>query len=463
MATKKQTPNFNDSTKRSRRSIRVKDYINTALKTFSLYDNVRSIPPITDGLKPSQRKSLYGTQVRGENAGFLNVERLSSFIAAATDYHHGTGSLETTVAGMGATKYPGSNNMNLFVPEGQFGSRLTPTPGAGRYIETKLSPYFRELFKKEDDIILEHHYTDGDKIEPINYLPILPVMLINGASGTGTGHACEIMSYHPEQIRDACVAVLQGKKLKQRALVPWFRGFHGVVSRNPETGQVTTKGILEVVNTTTIKITELPVGVFLDSYKEHLNKLEESGVIKDYEDSSVEEGFEFTVRVPRTTTELPLDQLYTLFKMYGRNTENFTVWNVNGVLQRFESAEDIITEFVNWRVTKYEARRQKLISNTQEAIDWTSEKIRFIKYYLKNTQMFSKTSKKDLIDILVGENFQNYEKLLSMPIWSLTKDRIADLEKELDELNGEIKKLQGFTAQEMYARELKAFKYDADF
>ena len=148
----------------------------------------------------------------------------------------------STIVGLAATKYPGSNNMNMFMPEGQFGSRLTKEAGAGRYINTYLSKYFRQLFKKEDDVILVHNEVDGEKIEPKHYLPILPFVLINGATGMGTGHSCEIKSYHPDQIRDAVLKVLDGKKLKPRTLVPWFRGFHGTVERNPETGQVIMTG-----------------------------------------------------------------------------------------------------------------------------------------------------------------------------------------------------------------------------
>jgi DNA topoisomerase-2 len=211
------------------RRIPMRHFFNTAFKDFSIADNVRSIPRLTDGLKPSQRKAIYGTLSRGENAGLLQVERLSSFIAAVTDYHHGTGSMASTIVRL-ANNYPGSNNLNLFVPEGQFGSRLSADSAAHRYIETKLSPYFRMLFPKVDDQILEHHETDGEKIEPKTYAPLLPMVLVNGAQGTGTGHACLIMAYKPNDVRDACLQLLAGKKLKTGGLTPWFNGYTGTVS-----------------------------------------------------------------------------------------------------------------------------------------------------------------------------------------------------------------------------------------
>lgn len=430
-------------------------FFGTAFKEFSLYDNVRSIPFLTDGLKPSQRKAIYGTLTRGESAGLIQVERLASVVAAATDYHHGTGSMASTIVGM-ANSYPGSNNLNLFVPEGQFGSRLTPDSAAHRYIETKLSPWFRALFPKADDAILEHHEVDGDRIEPKTYAPLLPMVLVNGAQGTGTGHACLIMSYNPAQVRDACLAVLSNRKLKPGTLTPWFNGFTGTVERNPETGQVVITGTLEVVNTTTIKITELPIGTYLDQYKARLNKLEDDEFIKDYEDRSTEDGFEFIVTVPRSTTALSEEELYKKFGLISRDTENYTVWNIDGILQRFESAEELVGAFVPWRLQMMETRRQHLIADLKEQVRFAGEVIRFIKFYLANVKVFRDTSKKELIEVLLENRFVDYERLLAMQIWSLTKDRIAELEGKLAALKAELAKIEADTAVDMYKRELKA-------
>jgi DNA topoisomerase-2 len=450
----------------TKKSIRVQHFFNTAMKTFSLYDNVRSIPRLVDGLKPSQRKALCGTLSRGENASELQLERLASLIAAKTDYHHGAVSLVSTIVGMANDKMPGMNNMNLFIPSGQFGSRLTKEAGAGRYIFTQLSPYFRELFKKEDDCILTPIIVDGEEIEPHNYIPLLPMPLVNGASGTGTGHACEIFSYHPVHLRDAIISILNHKptKAKPKALVdgtltPWFRGYHGTVSKNKETGQVSFTGKLEIVDSTTIRITELSLGVYLDPYKEVLNKLEESGLVKTYDDNSSEDTFDFVLTVPRSTTAMPMSELLTKFKLVGRGTENFTVWNVGGTLEKFKSAEALLEAFVPWRLDQYEVRRQKLIDLTAEQIRFMSEKLRFVLFYLKNVSDFKSKKKPELIDLLLKNNFVDYDRLLSMSIWHLTFDMIEKLKKEIGETEVYLKSLKSDTADAMYARELKAFQY----
>ena len=430
-------------------------FMNSAFKEFSLYDNVRSIPSICDGFKNSQRKAAYGMLLRGENAGEIQVERVAAQIAAATDYHHGVSSLEGTIVGL-ANDYVGTNNINLFVPSGQFGSRLTKESAASRYIFTKLHENFRRLFKKEDDLILEHHFTNGEKIEPKQFIPLLPIVLLNGAQGTGTGHACVILNYNPNDVKQAVLDTLAGKKVKP--LVPWYRGFTGTIARNE--AQTVITGKLQVVNTTTIKITELPVGVYLDSYKATLEKLIDNGFIKDYEDNSTEAGFDFVVNCPRSTTMLDEATLYQKFKLISRDTENLTLWDTDGVLKRYDNVEQIIAEFVEWRVGKYEVRRQKLIELTKDEIAWLSEKIRFINFYLKNHQKFRNTAKKELIELLLENKFERYSELLSMPIWALTKEKIEELEATLQYAKDRLAELEADTASKMYQRELKEFKYE---
>lgn len=440
------------------RSIKAKHFMNSAFKEFSLYDNVRSIPSLLDGMKPSQRKALYGASLRGESASEIQVERLAASIAAETDYHHGTASMESTIVNM-AANYTGSNNMNLFVPSGQFGSRLTKEAAASRYIFTQLSDNYRKLFKKEDECILEHNIVDGQKIEPKNYMPILPLILVNGAQGTGTGYASYIMCYNPNDIKNSILNVLDKKTLAAFSLDPWYNGFTGTITRDKISGQVTIRGRLEVVNTTTIHITELPVGVYLDQYKDHLTKLEDDGFIKDFEDRSTEDGFDFVVTCPRTTTALPLEKLYEKFKLISRDTENYTLWNEKGSLEKYTSVEDVISRFTGWRLEGYEKRRQKLMVDTQALIETLSERLRFVLFYLENSDEFRNKKKADLIQMLIDNEFVNYDKLLQMPIWSLTRDKIEELKKQIDNEKAYLKTLQKDTADKMYRRELEAFTF----
>lgn len=439
--------------------VRISEFMDRDFKLFSLYDNLRSIPYLTDGFKPSQRKAVCGMLMRGENAPEIKVSQLTGQISSTTQYHHGEGSLSQTIIGM-AQDYAGSNNMNYFTPNGQFGNRLCAESAADRYIFTQLSPNFRKIFKKEDDFILEPQYDDGDEIEPVTYLPVLPNVLINGSRGMGTGYACHILNYNPEDLRLAIIAELQGKKWEP--LVPWYRGFQGKVYRNVTNeinpNQVVFEGVLEVVNSTTIKITELPIGTYASDYKKTLLKLEDLGVIKSFDDNSVEGAFEYIVTCPRATTMLTHAELMTKFKLISRESENVTVWDEHKRIKEFNDVNELLKHFVAWRVTKYDLRRLTLVDVLTEQVRYMSEKLRFILFYLENVDLFRNKKKPELVALLEKEKFTDISKLMSLSIWSLTYDEIEKLKKEIADNEVQIESLKNDNAKDMYLRELKGLK-----
>lgn len=434
------------------------EFFNDYLRLYSAHSNVRGIPFIGDGFKEAQRKAIWGMKARGENAGLVTIERVSSHCANVTDYHHGTGSMEGTLVGL-AQDFAGSNNVNFLVPEGQFGSRKSHGAAASRYIETTLHANFRKIFKREDDEILVQKKTgEGVLIEPKYFIPLLPVVLLNGAEGMGTGHATHIFCYSAEDLKKATLKVLDGKELKDHELVPSWNGFKGKVERDVTNGQVKVTGDFEIVNSTEIKVKELPVGMQSDKYEEILFGLEDKGLIKSFKDASDENGFDFVVKVPRTTSYLDRAELLKIFKLEARDTENLTVWNPKGFIQKYESTEKLLADFVAWRLERYEDRRQRHIVLTRELISWLEEVIRFIDFYLANTDKFRNLKRDDAIKLLVDNEFTQSERLLSMQIWSLTRDRI---DENLEKLKGErlkLEKLEKDTPVEMYRRELKELK-----
>jgi len=435
------------------KALRIRDFINSGLKEFSRHDNVRSIPRLSDGFKESQRKAMWGMLRRGEHADEIQVERCAAVCSAETLYHHGTGSMESTLIGL-ATNYAGSNNVNLLEPIGQFGSRLSKEWSAPRYIFTKVSPNFRKYFRKEDDILFDFIEEEGTKIEPRTFFPVLPMSIVNGAQGTGTGHATMILGYKPKDVAKHIENVLLGKK-SAAPLVPSFEGFTGTVSKNPETNQITMEGRYEIVNTTTIKVVELPVGFQEEAYKSHLNKLEDKGLVKSYDDLSTEKGFEFVLNVPRTTSSMSHEKLMQTLKLIARDTENLTMWDVDGQLRRFESVEQAIERFVEWRVERYEDRRLKLIEIAKADLAWADERRRFVLFYLKNVDKFKGSGKKVLLELLDANGFTDPDRLLGMPIWMLTKDKIEELEREVVELKKHVERLEADTAKDMYLREVR--------
>ena len=190
--------------------------------------------------------------------------------------------------------------------------------------------------------------------------------MVNGSIGIGTGYACKILSYNPRDIKNNIVAHLNGKRMK--TIMPWYKDFSGEITL--EDGTYLIKGNLEVVNTTTIKITELPVGTYLDKYKAHLIKMETNGIIKEFEDSSTEEGFEFLVKVPRSTASLTIGRLYSAFGLVSRAKENITVWDTDWKIKTYNNANELIKDFADFRLEKYEVRRLKMIETQLEDLKW---------------------------------------------------------------------------------------------
>lgn len=427
------------------------DFFKDEVRGFSIYSCERSLPSGIDGLKTSQRKVVFGMQKKFNNQE-VKVSIASAGIMEISCYHHG--SLDGVIVNM-AQGFAGSNNMPLLDSIGQFGSRISPDSAATRYIFTKLSNNYRQLFSNLDDPILEHNDDDGVEVEPRYYLPLLPTILVNGADGVGTGYACTVMAYNPKDLKQAITTILSGGKPKSK-LVPWYKGFTGKIHK--EGDQVVVSGSIEKVNSTTLKITELPVGIYTSKYREHLNKLEEAGTIKSYDDNSSEDKTEFIVRCTREFVDTETEKLLTIFKLVARTTENITVWDENFRIRKFASPDDLLNWFVAFRLTKYEERRQHLIKNALSQIDDYLEQMRFIKLYLKRGKDWSKMTNADVVSELTTEQFKDIPDLLAIKVSRLTGESIDELQLKIDETKVKHAKLVKTTAAELYKEDLDGLK-----
>lgn len=266
------------------------DFIHSELVHFSNYDNIRSIPHMLDGLKPSQRKVLYACLKRNLTRE-IKVSQLSGHVSEQTSYHHGEMSLQGAIVGMAQT-FVGSNNIHLLVPNGQFGTRIKGGDDAAspRYIFTHLNPLTTLLFHPDDAPLLNYLTDDGASIEPSHYLPILPMVLINGTNGIGTGFRSKVPCYNPADICAQLYSRLRDN-VPFSPLHPWYNKFHGTIEPiltattidtieeeddNLGTGTSSTcrkylaTGTYTVTGDHHITITELPIGTWTQNYKEFI-------------------------------------------------------------------------------------------------------------------------------------------------------------------------------------------------
>lgn len=247
----------------------ISDFINKELILFSMADNIRSIPSVADGLKPGQRKVLFGCFKR-KLVKEIKVAQLAGYVSEKTAYHHGEQSLVMTIVGL-AQNFVGSNNINLLAPNGQFGTRIAGGKDAAsaRYIFTNIPRMTRALFHPNDDPILKYQIEDDMGIEPEYYLPVVPLVLIDGADGIGTGWSTAIPNYNPLDIVENIRRKMRGEPVEP--MTPWYRGFKGTIERVSE-DKYKCAGIINKIDSTTVEITELPIKKWTQDYKEMLEE-----------------------------------------------------------------------------------------------------------------------------------------------------------------------------------------------
>ena len=311
-------------------SVTFEDFVNNEMIHFSNADNVRSIPSVIDGLKPSQRKVLFACFKRNLKKE-MKVAQLAGYCAEHTAYHHGEASLHATselkgwrfllqchrhiqvltlvssplllrtssinraVIGM-AQDFVGSNNINLLVPSGQFGTRLAGGKDAAspRYIFTALSPAARLLFPEADDALLSYMEDDGQSIEPEVFCPIIPLLLVNGAQGIGTGWSTNIPPHNPRDVLAYIRAKLDGKH-ELPSLQPWVRGFEGDVVAKGDGRGYDSIGKIEKATSSSVVISELPIGKWTNDYKDHLLRMRDKGTIQNILEDHTTTSVAFTV------------------------------------------------------------------------------------------------------------------------------------------------------------------------
>jgi DNA topoisomerase-2 len=442
----------NETPKRSIRDFFDNEYLNYAKYVV---EN-RAIPSVIDGFKPTQRKVAHAANKvwKTGNEKPLKVFQLAGTVAATTFYHHGNASLESTIIGM-AQDF--KNSMPIFKGIGQFGSLRSPEAGAPRYVGVQFNENFRLLYK--DFELTTPQYEEGEEIEPRYFLPIIPTVLLNGGSGIAVGFATNILNRNPVDLIDACLAALDGKEIP--LLKPWIRGFTGSFTRTPDNPNGWfIKGCYSIKNTSTVEITEIPPDLTYEKYEAHLESLIEKGTIASYDDNS-SGNLSYTLKFPRANlAELQKrGKLEDALKLQDRDSENITTLDEHGKLKVFKSAEDIVKYFVDFRLTYYEKRKAHLLAQIADELKVLSNRARFIKMIVDGELQINSRKRADIEADLAKIGFDlvdgTYGYLTSMPIHSLTRERIDEINKSVDSKQKELDKITRTTHTDMYRADLK--------
>ncbi|KAJ7139482.1 DNA topoisomerase II [Mycena epipterygia] len=465
------------------------EFINKELILFSMADNIRSIPSVADGLKPGQRKVIWGCFKRNMKKE-IKVAQLIGYIGEHAAYHHGEVSLAQTIINLAQT-YVGSNNINLLEPNGQYGTRDQggKDHASARYIHTLPTRISRAIYHPHDDPLLTQQKDDNLIVEPEWYMPVVPLVLINGAEGIGTGWSTNIPCFNPEDI----VANLR-RLMAEEELVPmhpWWRGYRGEIKATAK-NKYDVIGIVEKVNATTVQITELPIHKWTTTYKTELEamiagKENEAGTIKDYKEHHDNENVHFVITMDAKQLEKAEEKgLLEFFKLTSKiTTSNMICFDFDGKIKKYNSPEEILEDFYPVRLAYYQKRKDHLAAELQNIFEKLTNQARFIKMIVDRELVISNRKKADIIVDLKRHKFRpfpkiskareageeeealedeadtsngsDYDYLLGMAISSLTKERIEKLLQTASEKEQELLVLLQISPKEMWNIDLDKF------
>jgi DNA topoisomerase II len=430
------------------------DFVNKDLIHFSKYNLERSIPNVMDGLKTSQRKILFSAFKRNLKSE-IRVAQFAGYVSEHSGYHHGEASLNDAIVGM-AQDFVGSNNLAWFVPQGQFGTRLQggKDSASPRYIHTYLQPYVTDLVPSDDEPCLAFRDDDGILVEPEWYAPILPMLLINGCRGIGTGYSTFVPSYNPAELKAALVDWLKTGKGLEREFIPWTRGFKGRIAKGDK-GDYTVEGIYSVAGEMTT-ITELPVGTWTADFRETLDKLLTEGTIKDYTDTSTDTDINIKVKGGvDAIRKLMVDKI---------KLSNMHAFDSRGVIKKYDTPNDILREFAGIRLELYKKRREVMLETLKEKLPYHENVVRFIKQQCEkdpNPDLRRKTPE-ECDTLLEKAKFVkikgSFDYLMDLPIKSLTLKNAQKHEKDLEDLRAKIVDLEGKTPSGLWLEDLEKLK-----
>lgn len=432
---------------------KVYDFLNQEYKDYANYViEGRALSSCIDGFKPTQRKIIYAASKYAGGAK-VKVNVLAGMVIANCQYHHGDVSCSDAIINMAQTF---KNNLPLLEDIGIYGSLRNPHASSARYISTKLSKNYNLIYK--DESLLENTIIDGFVCEYKHYLPIIPMILINGSDGIAVGFSMKILNRNPLDVINACISYLNGSKIN--LIKPMIGGFDGEFINDSENHKKwTIRGKYNILPKNKLEIVELPPSMTYEKYELILDKLQDDKVITYKNDSK--DNIKYVVKFNNIASFTP-EKLIKLFKLEEFKTENLTTLDENGKLKIFDCVEDIIKYFVDFRLTYYQKRKDHILSELDNKSRNLTNKAKFIKLILDNKLKINGRKKDDVVTDLIKNKLDmiddSYDYLLRMPIYSLTLELFNKINEDLKTIAKEIEDTQSLVPKTMYKEDLNTLK-----
>jgi len=454
----------------------ISDFLNFEMIKFSYSDCGRSIPNAIDGLKTSQRKILFSVFKRKLNFSgkSLKVAQLSGYVAEKSLYHHGEQNLQETIINL-ASNYVGSNNINLLFPDGAFGSRLEngKDSASARYIYTKLESLTKYIFKEDDMNILNYMLEDGEFVQPEYYVPILPMILINGCTGIGTGYSCNIPCFNPldiircveSYIENEGEIIIDDPDTNEKVsllpqIKPWYRNFNGKIYEDTTNrNRYITEGIIKQSKSrSSVEIVELPIGMSTSKFKEICDKLVSQKQLKKVKNYSTTN----TVRFVLTCDSNFKPSIKSLKLTSYLYTSNMVLFDENSTIKKYDSIEEIIETFCNTRLKYYQKRKKYLMENIKQELSFLTNKEKFILEIINKTLKIMNTKEKIILDELDRKKYikidNSYNYLLNLNVRNFTYEKVEQIKDKISQLKNQYRILKKISCFSIWKKELNEFQ-----
>ena len=441
----------------------ITSFIDNKLRQHAIANCARMLPSLMDGLKESQRKIVWIILTRGPGpkAEKLKVAQLAGRVAEFSEYQHGEQNLQDTIINL-AQSFVGSNNIPLLNGIGQFGTRIAGGDDAAqpRYIFTKAAEILPYIYHPSDNNILQYVNCDGASVEPEHYIPVIPMVLVNGIIGIGTGYSTKIPSYNPLDLCDYVEAWLNESPTPE--LVPWYRGFTGeTIAANAQRTKWKFTGIARRISGATVEVTELPVFMWTDKFEEYLTKLQNDGKIKSFDNHSTDVAVRFVIKeTPNSNDIIPKLKLSTTI-----TTTNMSVFDETGTIRQYTSVDKILEDFCDTRLTWYTDRKENLIESLSHQLTVLNGKLRYITEIMaeppQQLEVF-RVPESTIIAELTRREYPtvdgDYEYLRKLSTRWFSQEKLDELATEIANTTAELEQITETEEADMWLEDLAKFR-----
>ena len=441
------------------------EYLNYA---FSVLEE-RAIPSVIDGFKPGARKIMHASLAGTTKDGKLyKLLALSGDAMRVSLYAHGDISLNGTIVNM--CKYF-NDNLNPLESDSQVGSLRDPdSAGAPRYLYVKHSKYMDMIYKTDYDL-LNHIFEEGQYVEPMTYLPIIPTVLCKNNIGVAVGYSMHNQAYNPIDVIDACKEVIEARADKkdkiQTIIRPYIRGIKKSNWKFEE-GNWYNYGEWKFNQAKDLMIvTDLPADISYEDFEKLLYKYKDEDYIKDWKNKSVDGGVNYEITFPKKQLAIEMKRdrsgkrLANKFKLIKQVPEDL-LWllDENHKLKYFQNKNEVVEYFVNYRMTIYTERKKKLVKILEQRYKENSDLVKFIELVCKGKLKIRNRSKADIkIDM---DEFKLPMALISTPMSKCTIEERDELLKQNEEIKKELEYIRNTSEKQMYINDLNELKKELE-